>query len=68
MITIVKLYLNNFYVCSYNVFNKLSPRYFKKPYMLLLYQIIQKRKVNKEPEISCKQDDWSLFIVNEGKE
>lgn len=26
------------------------------------------KKVNKQPEIPRKEDDWSLFIVNEGEE
>jgi len=30
--------------------------------------MIQKRKVNNEPVIQCKQDYWSLLIMNESDE
>lgn len=63
MIMVVKPYPINFCICSYNIFH--SKVQFPQNFALHLYQRIQKIKVNKEHVIQCKQDDWSLLIINE---
>lgn len=67
MIMVVKPYLINFCTCSYNIFNS-EVQDISTNLALCIYAKGYEKEVNKEPVIQCKQDDWSLLIINEGDE